>query len=51
MVIEQQIRKKQQEEEQERYEAEKKLLAQKALEEELHAQNQEAGTAQDEAKD
>ena len=51
MVIEQQIRKKQQEEEQERYEAEKKLLAQKALEEELHAQNQETGTAQDEAKD
>ena len=51
MVIEQQIRKKQQEEEQERYEAEKKLLAQKALEEELHAQNQETGSAQDEAKD
>ena len=51
MVIEQQIRKKQQEEEQERYEAEKKLLVQKALEEELHAQNQETGTAQDEAKD
>ncbi|MCS5599790.1 MAG: hypothetical protein NZ707_08550, partial [Rhodospirillales bacterium] len=51
MVIEHQIRKKQQEEEQARYETEKKLLAQKALEEELLAQTQETGIHQDEAED
>jgi len=48
MVIEHQVRKKQQEEEQARYEAQKKLLEQKALEEELLAQAQETGTIQDE---
>jgi len=41
MVIEQQIRKKQMEDEQKRFEAEKKILEQKALEEELQAQKQE----------
>ena len=41
MVIEQQIRKKQLEEERKRFEAEKKILEQKALEEELQAQKQE----------
>ena len=41
MVVEQQIRKKQMEEEQRRFENEKKILEQKALEEELQAQNQE----------
>jgi MauM/NapG family ferredoxin protein len=39
MVIEQQIRKKQMEEEQIRYEAEKKILEQKAVEDELLAQS------------
>jgi ferredoxin-type protein NapG len=39
MVIEQQIRKKQMEEEQIRYEAEKKILEQKAIEDELLAQS------------
>ena len=51
MVIEHQIRKKQQEEEQARYETQKKLLTQKALEEELLAQTQETGIPQDEAED
>ena len=51
MVIEHQLRKKQQEEEQARYEAEKKLLAQRALEEEIRAQNQETGIVQDETSD
>ena len=51
MVIEHQTRKKQQEEEQAQYEAQKKLLAQKALEEELLAQTQETGIHQDEAED
>lgn len=41
MVIEQQIRKKQMEDEQKRFETEKKILEQKALEEELQAQKQE----------
>jgi len=41
MVIEQQIRKKQMEDEQKRFEIEKKILEQKALEEELQAQKQE----------
>jgi len=41
MVIEQQVRKKQIEEEQKSFEAEKKILEQKALEEELQAQKQE----------
>ena len=41
MVIEQQVRKKQIEEEQKRFEAEKKILEQKALAEELQGQKQE----------
>ncbi len=41
MVIEQQVRKKQIEEEQKRFEAEKKILEQKTLKEELQAQKQE----------
>jgi len=41
MVIEQQIRKKQMEDEQKRFEIEKKILEQKALEEELQTQKQE----------
>ena len=51
MVIEHQIRKKQQEEEQARYEAEKKILEQKAIEEELLAQSQKTNITQDKAED
>ena len=50
MVIEEQVRKKRMEEEQKRFELEKKMLAQKALEEELHAKNQETSIVKNDSE-
>ena len=50
MVIEHQVRKKQLEEEQARYEAQKKILEKKALEDELLAQTQETKLSQDQTE-